>query len=75
MPFSLLSLEALLTVLEYRLVLESALDSSSALSGTPSAPTKPWPEWDIAAEPEPYEESYLPGTLSLTYTPAPNRYY
>ncbi|GAA5881280.1 hypothetical protein JCM1840_003843 [Sporobolomyces johnsonii] len=40
--------------------LEAKLDPTSALSGKPSTSTAPWPEWDIAAEPEPYEESYLP---------------
>ncbi|GAA5930610.1 uncharacterized protein JCM15063_002413 [Sporobolomyces koalae] len=40
--------------------LEAALDVKSGLQGTPTTATKPWPEWDIAAEPEPYEESYLP---------------
>mgnify|MGYP006899216216 FL=1 len=40
---------------------EDALDPTSALSGLPSTSARPWPEYDIAAEPEPYEESYLPG--------------
>merc|ERR1719487_1191812 len=40
--------------------LENALDSTSALSRAPSTSARPWPEYDIAAEPEPYEESYLP---------------
>ncbi|GAA5990371.1 hypothetical protein JCM10908_007340 [Rhodotorula pacifica] len=49
--------------------LEDALDPTSALSGPPSTSAKPWPEYDIAAEPEPYEESYLPETAP----PAPEQ--
>lgn len=44
---------------------EDALDPTSALSGPPSTSARPWPEYDIAAEPEPYEESYLPGEFEL----------
>ncbi|KPV72014.1 uncharacterized protein RHOBADRAFT_65678 [Rhodotorula graminis WP1] len=40
--------------------LEDALEPNSALSSKPSTPARPWPEFDIGAEPEPYEESYLP---------------
>ncbi|BGP51410.1 hypothetical protein JCM10450v2_007352 [Rhodotorula kratochvilovae] len=40
--------------------LEDALDANSGLASKPSASVKPFPEFDIAAEPEPYEESYLP---------------
>ncbi|GAA6018811.1 hypothetical protein JCM11491_006872 [Sporobolomyces phaffii] len=29
-------------------------------SPTPTKTPQPWPEWNIQAEPEPYEESYLP---------------
>ena len=45
--------------------LELALEPSLGLSTTTTTAekTKPWPEWDIEAEPEPYEESFLPGTL------------
>ncbi|GAA5956870.1 hypothetical protein JCM8115_003847 [Rhodotorula mucilaginosa] len=49
--------------------LEDALDPTSALSGPPSTSARPWPEYDIAAEPEPYEESYLPETAP----PAPEQ--
>ncbi|GAA5891598.1 hypothetical protein JCM8208_007334 [Rhodotorula glutinis] len=47
--------------------LEDALEPNSALSTKPSTPARPWPEFDIGAEPEPYEESYLPDPA----TPAP----
>ncbi|GAA6055021.1 hypothetical protein JCM3770_006698 [Rhodotorula araucariae] len=40
--------------------LEDGLDVDSALASKSSPPAKPFPEFDIAAEPEPYEESYLP---------------
>ncbi|GAA5839051.1 hypothetical protein JCM9279_002577 [Rhodotorula babjevae] len=40
--------------------LEDALEPNSALASKPSTPARPWPEFDIGAEPEPYEESYLP---------------
>jgi hypothetical protein len=48
------------------LLIESALESNNGLAGADSTKTKsePWPEWDIQAEPEPYEESYLPGKLT-----------
>ncbi|GJN93790.1 hypothetical protein Rhopal_006848-T1 [Rhodotorula paludigena] len=46
--------------LKERKRLEDALDPTSALSSAPSTSSKPWPEFDVAAEPEPYEESYLP---------------
>ncbi|GAA5862083.1 hypothetical protein JCM3774_006167 [Rhodotorula dairenensis] len=49
--------------------LEDSLDPTSALSGPPSTSARPWPEYDIAAEPEPYEESYLPETAP----PAPEQ--
>ncbi|BGP27466.1 programmed cell death protein 2 [Rhodotorula toruloides] len=46
--------------LRERARLEDALDAATALASAPSSPAKLWPEFDIAAEPEPYEESYLP---------------
>ncbi|GAA6062743.1 hypothetical protein JCM10212_000383 [Sporobolomyces blumeae] len=49
--------------------LESELDAKTALEGSPVNPSAPWPEWDIAAEPEPYEESYLPDPSA----PAPDQ--
>lgn len=42
---------------------EIELDEKTQLKGTIVGAPKPWSEWDVAAEPEPYEESYLPGTL------------
>lgn len=42
---------------------ESELDEKTQLKGTVVGTPKPWMEWDIAAEPEPYEESYLPGNV------------
>ncbi|PRQ71050.1 Proteophosphoglycan ppg4 [Rhodotorula toruloides] len=46
--------------LKERTRLEDALDAATALASAPSSSAKSWPEFDIAAEPEPYEESYLP---------------
>ncbi|KAJ8291956.1 hypothetical protein OF846_004739 [Rhodotorula toruloides] len=46
--------------LKERARLEDALDAATALATAPPSSAKPWPEFDIAAEPEPYEESYLP---------------
>jgi len=42
---------------------EIELDEKTQLKGTIMGAPKPWSEWDVAAEPEPYEESYLPGTF------------
>lgn len=37
-------------------------DSSPTTTTSKKSTTRAcWPEWDIAAEPEPYQESYLPG--------------
>ena len=51
-------------VLTYVMIAEDTIKPNSALSGPASAVSvTAWPEWDVAAEPEPYEESYLPGEL------------
>lgn len=44
------------------LIAENALDATTGLAFAPSSSAKAWAEFDIAAEPEPYEESYLPCT-------------
>ena len=43
---------------------ESALAENAGLSSAPTSKPTPWPEWDIVAESEPYEESYLPSTVT-----------
>lgn len=51
-------------LLTTRPIAESALESNDGLSTAPPERVTPWPEWDIAAESEPYEESYLPDSIT-----------
>ncbi|KAM0786150.1 hypothetical protein ACM66B_006958 [Microbotryomycetes sp. NB124-2] len=44
-----------------RAELESRLSASTGLQSEPEQASSPLSEWDVACEPEPYEESYLPG--------------
>ncbi|GAA5888397.1 hypothetical protein JCM6882_008605 [Rhodosporidiobolus microsporus] len=46
--------------LKLRKELEEKLDPETQLAGKPEKKVEPFPEFDVGAEPEPYEESYLP---------------
>jgi hypothetical protein len=40
------------------------LAENGGLASAPPTKAATWPEWDIVAESEPYEESYLPDTVT-----------